>query len=243
MHENRDGSFPPIKGVDTAKGITMTGGTDEAYCQVLSMFRKDSEERLQKFRYYIYEGLNNGTGKLPEKHLQAFTTQIQALKGASATIGAAEVYAEATRLETAGKDRDLAFIYDKLPDFVEHLSELVKDIRETIELKQGQNSGEGGKRKSFLQIFSRKKPDKTLETATGLAEYLPIFQELKNALKSQNVSDIEHIMDELNQKPMDTKTKKTVEQISDQVLMTEFDIAIKTIDDSIEELEKSIETT
>jgi len=220
-------SFPLIHGVDTAKGIALTGGTPESYRQVLSMFRKDAEERLQKFRFFLYDGLSGGQGKFPEKHLTSLTTQIQALKSASATIGAAEISAEAAMFETAGKDKDLVFIQDKLPDFVEHLSDLVKNIRASVEPRQEETEGSGPM--SFIQRFGKQKPDKTTPAKIDLTEYLPIFQKLTEALKSQNVPDIEFILGELNQKSLDSKTKEILEQISDQVLMTEFDSAIRTI--------------
>jgi len=98
-------SFPPINGIDTVKGIAMTGGTVEGYRQVLSMFRKDAEERIQKFRFFLYE--SSGSGKFPEKHLVSFVTQIHALKSASATIGAAETSDRADKLEGAAKNKEL----------------------------------------------------------------------------------------------------------------------------------------
>ena len=229
-------SFPTIPGVDTEKGIAMTGGTVESYHKVLSMFRKDAEERLQKFRFFLYEGISSGTGKFPEKHLQSLTTQIQALKSASGTIGAADVSAEAARLETAGKDLDLVFILDKLPDYVEHLSELVKNIRTIVDQKQGENEPAPGGAKSFLQMFSKQKSDKPSPAKLKISDYRPMFEELKEAFKSQNVLAIEQILEELNQKAQNTadaKIKEALEQISDQVLMTEFDSAIKTIDELI----------
>ena len=228
-----DTTFPLINGMNTKKGIIMTGGTPESYRQVLSMFRKDAEERLQKFRFFLYEGLNSGTGKFPEKHLSSLTTQIQALKGASSTIGAEEISAEAARLETAGKDKDLTFIQDKLPDFVEHLSELVKNIRTAIEPKQGETEGGSGGHRSFMQRFGKQKSEKTQPVKISISEHLPVFQKLIEALKSQKVPEIEHILDELHQKVLNPKTKEVLEQISDQVLMTEFDSAIKTIDELI----------
>ena len=229
----QDISFPPIPGLDTVKGIAMTGGTSDGYRQVLTMFRKDAEERLQKFRFFLYEGLNSGTGKFPEKHLQSLTTQIQALKSASATIGAAELSAEAAQLEAAGKEKNFVFIYDKLPDYIEHLSDLVKNVRSALEQKQGENDAVSGGHRSFMQMFGRQKSDKTASAKTDISEYLDIFNKLKEALTSQNVLAIEHVLDELNQKPLDSKIREVMEQISDQVLMTEFDSAIKTIDDLI----------
>jgi len=225
-----DTSFPPINGVDTSKGIAMTGGTAEGYRQVLSMFRRDSEERLQKLRFFLYEGLNAGKGKFPEKHLSSLATQIQALKSALAAIGAAKVSDEAVRLEVAAKNRDLVFLYDNLPGFIELLAELVKNTRAAVEIKPDEKAAKPAAGGFLKQIFARQKPEKQAAPKTDPSEYLPVFNKLKNAIDSQNLSEIDRIIDELNQKPLDAKTKETLEHISDEVLMTEFDSAIKTID-------------
>jgi hypothetical protein len=57
---------------------------------------------------------------------------------------------------------------------------------------------------------------------------LPILHELVAALKSQNSTEIDRLLDELSKKQLDVKTKETIEQISDQVLMADFDGALKT---------------
>ena len=223
-------SFPPISGVDTTKGIALTGGTAEGYRQVLSMFRKDSEERLQKLRFFLYEGLSAGKGMFPEKHLSSLATQIQALKSASATIGSAEVSDKAARLDTAIRNKDLVFLYDNLPDFIESLAELVKNTRAAVESGSIENAAKPSKGSFFKRLFTGQKPDKTAAPKTGPSEYLPIFNKLKNAINSQNLYDIDHMLAELSLKPLDAKTREILEHVSDEVLMTEFDSAIKTID-------------
>jgi len=224
-------SFPLIHGVDTEKGIALTGGTTDSYRQVLSMFRMDAEERLQKLRFFLFEGTSGGTGKFPGKHLSSLITQIQALKGALATIGSEEVLAKAARLEEAGKDMDLALIQESLPEFIEQLSALVKNIKTAIEQTSDKNEAKAGTSRSFIQLFGKQKQDKSPSLKSDYSEYLSVFDELKKALKLQNVTDIEKNLDILNQKITEPKTKEILEHISDQVLMTEFDSAIKTIDE------------
>jgi len=224
-------SFPPIQGIDTVKGIAMTGGTAEGYRQVLSMFRKDAGERIQKFRFFLYESINNG--KFPEKHLASFITQIHALKSASATIGAAETSDKADRLEGAGKNAELTFIQDNLPDFVEHLAELLKNIRSALESRQEKAAAKSGGQGLFGQVFGKKKADKPYSANVNPSEYLALFTKLAEALGSKNVTDADRILDDLNKMPLDPKTKETLEQISDQILMTEFESAIKTIKEFI----------
>jgi len=218
-----DTSFPFINGIDTVKGIVMTGGTAEGYRQVLSMFRKDAEERAQKFRFFLYESM--GSGKFPEKHLASFITQIHALKSALATIGAAETSDKAAMLEAAGRNRELSFIQDNLPDFVEHLTVLTKSVRDALEDKSTKSGGHG----FISQVFARKKPDSSQSAKGAPPEYLLLLDKLAEALKLQNVTDTDRILEELNKLPLEVKVKEILEQISDQVLMTEFESAIKTI--------------
>ncbi|MDR2717489.1 MAG: response regulator [Treponema sp.] len=117
--------LPAIPGVDTAKGIVLTGGTMTTYTKVLSLFCKDVEERMPLLR------------KTPEADtLSALVTQIHSLKSASASIGAQEVSSHAAGLEAIGKAGDVAFIRESLPDFVKQLAELVKNIRAAIDLTE-----------------------------------------------------------------------------------------------------------
>jgi signal transduction histidine kinase/CheY-like chemotaxis protein len=113
--------IPIIPGIDTAKGITMTGGTTEAYTKVLSLFCKDVEERLPFLQ------------KAPDANLSAFITHVHALKSASASIGAQKISSLAAGLEAVGKAGDIAFIRESLPDFTKELSSVVKNIRDALE--------------------------------------------------------------------------------------------------------------
>jgi HPt (histidine-containing phosphotransfer) domain-containing protein len=195
------------------------------------MFRKDAEERVQKFRYFLYESMNGG--KFPEKHLASFITQIQGLKSASATIGAVETSDKAASLEAAGRNMELSFIQDNLPDFVEHLTALIKNLRAALEAKPDKPAVKFGGQGFLSQTFGKKKPDKSQAEKVNRSEYLPLFSKLAEALKSRNVTDTDLILNELNKLPLEAKPKEILEQISDQVLMTEFESAIKTIGEFI----------
>ena len=104
-----------IRGVDVARGIKLTGGSLAAYRRILAMFRNDAEERLDLL-------------VSDETDLNTFIAQAHALKGTSGSLGAAEISAEAARLESVGKAGDLSAIRDMLPDFKRRLSELIKEI-------------------------------------------------------------------------------------------------------------------
>jgi len=116
-NSNDDSSLSAIPGIDIEKGISMTGGTIELYRQVLDIFCKDVEERLPLLTVP------------PPDAVIAFTTQVHALKSASASMGADEISKKAYALETASKSGDFAFIEKELPAFVQQLTELVGRIR------------------------------------------------------------------------------------------------------------------
>jgi len=109
--------LPFINGIDIQKGIRMTGGTEEGYRSVLSIFRIDAQERL-KFLL-----------KAPDENdLSGFIINVHALKSASASIGATEISADAERLEAACRNRDMDFIHENLDKFVEQLIALINEL-------------------------------------------------------------------------------------------------------------------
>jgi HPt (histidine-containing phosphotransfer) domain-containing protein len=202
---NEPASGYVINGVDIAKGIALTGGTMTGYFQVLVAFRKDVENRLPLLQ------------TVPEMDsLLKFITQVHAIKSASASIGAADVSAQAAKLEAAGNAEDLALIEKQLPVFTKHLAKLVEEIQAwEISAREAQ------------------KPKNPEENKHDPAKILLLINELVTILKSKKISDIDRILDELNQKLLDSKTKEALEQISDYVLLAEFDNAIKVADELI----------
>ena len=193
-----------IEGVDTKSGIVMTGGTEEGYYQVLSFFCKDSEDRLPLLQ------TSPDADTLP-----AFVTQVHALKSASASIGAAKLSKEAGELEAAGKTGDLEFMKKHLPVFTGHLTEMVNNIRTALEHSKSKE----------LEIGN--------ENLTTALPALSLLHELETALKSQNTFEVDRILGELTKKAVDEKTKNAIEQISDEVLMAEFDKAHKIVEELI----------
>jgi len=150
-----------------------------------------------------------------------FVTHVHALKSASASLGAEEVSLKAAELEAAGRTENTAFIREHLPAFAQKLEELVKNILDVLEQSKPEKQD------------IPQDPDSRLPIP-----YSRLFKELAEALKSQNASKIAHILYELNQKPLDSKVRETVEKISDDVLITEFDNALKTIEELLDLKEK-----
>jgi signal transduction histidine kinase/ActR/RegA family two-component response regulator/HPt (histidine-containing phosphotransfer) domain-containing protein len=203
---SRHSSFPDIPGVDVKKGIALTGGTEKGYRGVLAMLSKNVEERLPIFQ------APPGSDTLP-----MFIVQAHSLKSSAASIGAAEVSARAAKLEAAGRAGDLAFIREHLGDFFEHLTALVKNIGIALQTAPEENDVQG------------LPTDKKMEDISTIR----LFRELAESLKSRKVSEIKRVLNVLNQQTADSKAKEVLDKISDQVLMAEFDDAVKTVEELV----------
>jgi len=199
-------SFAPISGVDTAKGISLTGGTATTYTRVLSLFIKDAQDRIPLLQ------------KPPEADiLPSLVNHFHSLKSASASIGAQEISSLAAKLEAAGKSGDTDFIRENAPAFVKQLAELVKNIDAALALGKEEQVSAGENNGADISVC------------------IPIFRRLAEALKKQNAAEIDQTLEELNKTPMDSKTKKRLEEVSDDVLMVSYDKAIKTIEEILKE--------
>ena len=207
MHNEQSamGSLLSIPGVNVQKGISMTGGTLAAYRKVLALFCKDAEDRLPLLQ------------KTPEADaMLAFITHVHALKSALASLGAEEIAAGAAEFEAAGKAADMAFIREHLPSFAQQLAELVLSIKEALKTIEPENPPA---------------PSSQADHSSLLIEHASLFKELAEALKKRNSADIDRIISALGEYPLDIKIKEALEKISDDVLMTEFESALKTIDE------------
>jgi len=147
---------------------------------------------------------------LEDDNLPLFVINVHALKSTSASIGATEISTEAASLEEAGNHNDKNYILENLPKFMERLSKLVEEISAALETTK--TSGEQSGPSNAGVLF-------------------PLMRELENALKSQKAESIEYVLGRINQQPLDVKTRKILEKISDDVLIAEFDSAVKTIEE------------
>jgi CheY-like chemotaxis protein len=221
-------SFANIPGVDIQHGISMTGGTIELYRQVISLFRKDAEERLP-----ILQNVPD-TSTLP-----GFVTNVHALKSASASIGAAEISAKAAELEAAGKAANMDFIKENLPGFAQSLAELASGIRAWESTVKGEASPSGTSPGEVSPNGDSPNGDDAPNATHGNSlEVIKLLHQLEAALKTERAGDIDRILEELqpssasqplSASQMDTETKEALEKISDNVLMTEFGNAAEIV--------------
>jgi HPt (histidine-containing phosphotransfer) domain-containing protein len=173
-----------IPGVDTAKGLAMTGGTEAGYRKVLAQFYKDAVERLP-----VFAVLPAGTG------FAALATQAHALKSAAGTIGAAEVSKEAAALEVAGKAGDLKAIGEILPGFREHLARLIEEIGNA--LKEGREEKEAPGRKGKEAVADTLSALQAALETKNIKETDRLLEELEQTTEAEMAEQITIISDKV----------------------------------------------
>jgi len=117
-----------IEGVDTKKGISLTGGTHKGYMETLAVFYKDGIQKIDEIKK-----------SLETSNYPLYATYVHALKSALANIGAGELSKSAKALEFAGKRKDTAFIDSNNAQFVTSLKTLLNNLKNV--LSSGGNDG------------------------------------------------------------------------------------------------------
>jgi signal transduction histidine kinase/CheY-like chemotaxis protein len=191
-----------LEGLDAARGITMTGGTEKGYRNVLAVYRQDALQRLP-----LLENPPDGEA------LPGFIIQVHSLKSASATIGAEELSREAAELEAAGKAKDLPAIGEKLPRFRERLTRLVEQLDKGGVLKEP-DPGETG----------------PASKAEGPSPLLPLLVSLKEAFAGNDLREIDYLMEKMEKLTPAGKEKTLLADISNRILMAEYDQAREALE-------------
>jgi CheY-like chemotaxis protein len=178
-----------IPGVDTARGMIASGGTEAMYREVLELYCRDAAARME-FLAVERAGYD----------MKNFTTQVHALKSASASIGASELSEKAAMLEDAGKRGDMTAISEGLDGFRDDLSLIVERIRHALSLRKDVPYGA-----SVL--------DKTA---------LP---RLKEALEAEDIGAVDGILSELREMRFGGEAADIISGISDCVILSDFKTA------------------
>ncbi|MDR1163447.1 MAG: response regulator [Candidatus Accumulibacter sp.] len=110
-----------VEGLDVKKGVSMSGGSLEAYLNVLKIFCKDGREKTVQIREALAKG-----------DIALFGIYVHALKSASASIGSASISDQAKELEFAAKRSDLEFIGTHAEPFIAALEPLLDNIEVTV---------------------------------------------------------------------------------------------------------------
>jgi HPt (histidine-containing phosphotransfer) domain-containing protein len=202
-----------IEGLDTQRGIAMTGGTPEAYCSVLEVYCRDVDDRLKTLAAFEGRGF-------PPEEVPVFVSQVHALKSASASIGAAVLSVTAAELEAAGRRGDREFIRRGLGLFRRSLDVTVARINAVLQ--------------SRAALRSQAAPGRNLPQGSvidpGGEQVQELFLGLKAALEVENIEKIDRFINDLDALPLSGPLRKACDDISGNVLICEFPAAIAVID-------------
>jgi PAS domain S-box-containing protein len=116
-----------IPGLDTGKGIALSGGSVELYFRALAAFRDDGMDKSEKIR-----------ASLEASNLRLYATFVHGIKSAAANIGATNLSEAAYQLEMAGSQEDLNYINSHNGDFLIALSAILDAVKNALD-SQNQN--------------------------------------------------------------------------------------------------------
>jgi signal transduction histidine kinase/DNA-binding response OmpR family regulator/HPt (histidine-containing phosphotransfer) domain-containing protein len=196
-----------IEDVDVAEGMKMANGSMESYLEILSIYIKDSKERYNMLCSFLQtiETIE------PDPHvLTLFTTQVHALKSASASIGAKKLSEEALKLEMAGKAAAIEFIRQNLGLFCSNLAVVIERIEAVLP-----------------------RLEKTGEDIPLSDEDKRNLLSLKEAFENEDIRKIDVLFDGLSKKAFGSSITASLNAIGDHILVSEFGEALTVLEELI----------
>jgi signal transduction histidine kinase/CheY-like chemotaxis protein len=207
LNTRRDASFT-VEGLDTARGLVMTGGLEKQYRGVLELYCKDAAERLELFKKSMDD---------PAADAALLAVHFHAIKSASASIGADALSEEAARLESAGKSGDMVYIKARIAAFCGRLEKMTERIQAAL-LKSDESGRESGITGNG-QVSDAERE--------SIANYL---ESLKAALNAEDIGAADSLLKKLEEVVHDSETGKILVDIAECVLISEFAEAARIVD-------------
>jgi HPt (histidine-containing phosphotransfer) domain-containing protein len=180
------GDLAGIPGLDFKIGKAYSGGSIEGYRVVLSAYCRDMENTAKRIQ-----------NSLEEENYHLYTTLLHALKGASRTIGAADLGDAAAELEDAGRREDIFLMQVKTEGLLAYFAKLAGSIKRALEADS----------------------DKTGISASTE------FKRLKTALTDNDYLTVNHELTRLGSLPLDKAAKELLSRVEHDVLLYEFEAA------------------
>ena len=171
-----------IEGLNVEKGITMSGGAVKNYKSILAVFLRDGIEKAKQIEMCL------------ETHdLPLYVIHVHALKSAAANIGADNVSERAEALETAGNQKDWAFIQMHTPALLSALQSLLDAIDAAIA------TDERGERKETADTALLNAELAKLAAAIDSVNARAIKDAAKNLQPFTQITDVGNIIDKILQ--------------------------------------------
>jgi PAS domain S-box-containing protein len=187
-----------IPGIDVRTGIYMTGGNEANYLRALSAFYKDGTDKL------------SALGDCFERaDTAAYGACAHAVKGASASVGAAKLSSSAKALELAAKSGDLEYINKNHGSFIDDFSALLGNVRYVV-TPEGKNGNSAA--------------------AAGSGREKELLAKLRTALIEFDIEAADNTLAELFAEHMDAAAGETLERVSNKILICEYDQALEIVE-------------
>jgi signal transduction histidine kinase/CheY-like chemotaxis protein len=188
-----------VKGLDTSKGMLMSGGTTDLYLETLAIFQKDGQRKIKEIKMCLERG-----------DMALFTTHVHGLRSACANIGADGLSSQAGGLEVAGETGDARYIESNSEEFLLSLGSLLDSLEMELE-KQG--AGHDG-----------------WQGQAGAKEAVRELTMLKEALEGLDAGSIDRALGKLQGMVRGGAVRATMREISEKILMAEYDEAISLVE-------------
>jgi HPt (histidine-containing phosphotransfer) domain-containing protein len=188
-----------IEGLDVDKGILRTGGTLEYYLETLTIFHAEGQKHADDI-----------ITLLETNNMQLYTTNVHALKSATANIGGGDISDMANSLEMAALNGDMEFIRANTSIFADKLKKLLENINNALLLYDSSNKKTGD------HIDSK--------------ELSELLTHLKASLENYDIEGINQGIDKLRVANLPEELASAAGQISQHTLVVEYDEAIEIID-------------
>jgi len=167
-----------IDGLDTAIGVSNSGGTKRGYLKLLGVFYNDGLEKSADI-----------CACLKSDNISLLTTHVHALKNACGIIGAVRLSEAAREMEEAGSLGSREYIRQNCPGFLVELENLLVDIKRVLSVHESETRDsyvETGTLKALLERYKEALTDldtKTLKEISGQLQYISTDVNTNDSIK------------------------------------------------------------
>jgi len=170
--------------------------------QLIEFFLRDAKKSAA-----VLESIYINKGRRSDD-ISMFIINIHGMKSALANIGKEELSDYAARLEQAGRDKNIKYILSELPSFLESLNDVIGKLESEYTAEKTADGGEN----NDPQLLK----EKLLAIRSSCAIY--------------NKKAAKNLLTEIKEKTWPTLTAQFLDKISENLLHSEFDEIIKSID-------------
>ena len=201
--------------ISVSKGLTYTGGSEEAYYEILEMYvRKGREKREQIIRLAAEESWKN------------YIIEVHALKSTSLSIGSVKLSEFAKKLELAGKAGDYEVIRNGNDDLMNPYSEVI-ETGITLLAEKGITLDKDVSSENDIQT----------EPVT-LERFMEYISLLKKSCNDFDSDEAVRIAEEASIYSYEGKTlRKWLDKVSEHAADFEYDLALEEIQKMCNEFE------